>query len=169
MAELAAGAAVAGGHLYKAWQIKKNKQREAAALRDAKNRTMAATTREMAEEERNREYMHSRAIALAAASGAGVDDPTMVKLLGDLQAEGKYRVMSRLWSGQDDAEGLIFRAEAAQREANTAMTVGAINAVTSVLSMSSGGGPRQPSQTVQVGGMSPVPNAQSVGKLWTGP
>ncbi len=125
-----AAIASGGAQAYKAHQIQKNKLREAQAYRDAKNRSMAGTTREMAEEERNKELMHSRAIALAAFSGGGVDDPGMVKILGDLNAEGEYRIMSRLWAGQNEAEGLIFRAEAAKREADDAYTAGIINVIT---------------------------------------
>lgn len=138
MAQLAA---VAGGvgQAIKAWQIQKLKIEEAKAFREAKNRSMAATTREMAEEERNKEYMHSRALALAAASGGGVDDPGVVKVLADLNAEGEYRIMSRLWSGQNEAEGLIFRAEAAKREGDAAILAGMVNVVTSAMSAHAGG------------------------------
>jgi len=111
-AAIAAGASTA----IKAWQQNKVKQREGDAYVDAKNRSMAATTREMAEEERKKEYMHSRALAVAAFSGAGTSDPGMVKILADLNAEGEYRVMSKLWAGQNEAAGLSFRAEAARRE-----------------------------------------------------
>lgn len=125
-----AAIAAGGAEAYKAHQVKKNKLREAQAYRDAKNRSMAGTTRDMSEEARKKELMHSRAIAVAAASGGGVDDPGMVKILGDINAEGEYRIMSRLWSGQNEAEGLIFRAEAAQREADDAYSAGIINVIT---------------------------------------
>ena len=128
MAKLAI-AAVAGFELMKAHNLKKQKIREQAAYMDAKNRVMGAATREMAEEQRNKELMHSRAVALAAASGGGVDDPGMVTLLGDLNAEGEYRIMSRLWAGQNEAEGLNFRAKEARREADSALSVGLISAL----------------------------------------
>jgi len=138
MAELKAAAA-GGAALIKAYQKNKLKIEETKAFREAKNRSMAATTREMAEEERNKEFMHSRAVAVAAASGAGVDDPGMVKVLADLNAEGEYRVMSKLWRGQDEAEGLIFRAEAAKREGDDAIVAGYFNAVSSAMSAYGGG------------------------------
>lgn len=130
MAELAA---VATGFFSakSGWEKRKEKIRESEAYRDASMRRMGAATREMEEEERNKDRMHSRAIALAAASGGGVDDPGMVALLGDLNAEGEYRVLSALWSGQDAAAGLQFRAEAARREGETAFQMGVINAFTS--------------------------------------
>ena len=138
MAYLAAVASFAGSAI-KGWQQKKLKIEESEAIREAKNRSMAATTREMAEEERNKEYMHSRALAVAAASGGGVDDPGMVKVLADLNAEGEYRVMSKLWRGQDEAEGLIYRSEAARREGDDAFSAGIISGVTSAMSSYGGG------------------------------
>ncbi|KPL29028.1 MAG: hypothetical protein AMJ72_00275 [Acidithiobacillales bacterium SM1_46] len=130
MAAVVAGA----GQAYKAYQTKKLKDQEAKGYREAATRRMAAATREAGEEERNRKRIHSRAIAVSAASGAGVDDPSIVALLGDLNAEGEYRVMSRLWAGQNDAEGLQFRAEAAEREGKTAIKIGVVNTITAAMS-----------------------------------
>jgi hypothetical protein len=84
----------------------------------------------MREAEREKEFMHSRAVALAAASGAGVDDASTVKLLGDLEAEGEYRVMSRLWVAQNDYEGMIARADAAHEELKAMRIAGVISAIT---------------------------------------
>jgi len=128
MAALAAVAAGVGQAM-KAFNLQKQKIAETKAYREAGNRTMAATTRDMDEEQRNKELMHSRALALAAASGGGVDDPGMVKILGDLNAEGEYRVMAHLWSGQDRAAGLQFRAAEAKKEGDAAIPVGIINAL----------------------------------------
>ncbi len=131
--------AAGGAEAIKAFQRHKLGIEEAEAFRDAKNRSMAATTREIAEEDRDKEYMHSRALAIAAASGGGVDNPGVVKVLADLNAEGEYRIMSKLWSGQNEAEGLVFRAEAAEREADAALLAGAFNTVSSAMSAGAGG------------------------------
>lgn len=130
MAQLAFAAMVGLGEAKKGHEGRKYKLREADAYRDASMRTMAAATRDVAEKDREKDRMHSRAVALAAASGGGVDDPSIVQALGELNAEGEYRVMSALWSGQNEAAGLQYRAEAARREADTAFQIGVINAVT---------------------------------------
>lgn len=129
MAVLAAIAA-GGAQLMKAHSIEKAKIAEGEAYVEAKNRVMGATTRDMAEEERTKETIHSRAVALAAAQGGGVDDVSVVQILGDLNAEGEYRIMSKLWTGQNESEGLIFRSEQAYKEANSARDAGIINAFT---------------------------------------
>ncbi len=117
---------------YKGYQAKKLKEEEAKGLQEAAVRQMAITSREMSEEIRNKELMHSRAIAVAGLSGAGTDGLT--KLLGDLNTEGEYRVMSVLWNGQNEAQGLIYRAEAARREGKAAQTAGIIDGITSAVS-----------------------------------
>ena len=129
-----AKAAAGGAELMKAHAIEKAKLREAEAYVDAKNRTMAATTHDIAELQREKEFMHSRALALAAFSGGGVDDPGVVKILGDLNAEGEYRIMATLWAGQNEAEGLLFRAKEAKREASSARQAGIFNALTAGMS-----------------------------------
>ena len=152
MAQIAIIAAMAGGQLYKGAQAKKLKEREAQGFRDAAMRRKGVAHREMAEERRKKEFMYSRALALAAFSGAGVDDPGMVTLLGDLNAEGEYRILSRLYAGENEAEGLLFRAEAARREGKAARSASYINAITSAVSAYSafGGGFGSYSQSAQM-------------------
>ncbi len=160
---------------YKGYQAKKLKEQEAKGLQEAAVRQMAITSREMSEEIRNKELMHSRAIAVAGMSGAGTDGLT--KLLGDLNAEGEYRVMSVLWNGQNEAQGLIYRAEAAEREGKAAQTAGIIDGITSAVSAYVGmggkgghtakGGPAT-ANTAPGTMYSPIPGANNVGTLIPG-
>jgi len=115
------------------------KIQEAKALEDAANRKMAVTTAEMAEQKRVKAHMESRAIAVAAASGGGVDDPTIVQLIGDLNAEGEYRVMSRLWVGQNEAKGLRFQANEARKEGEDALNQAYVSVAKTVMSFAGGG------------------------------
>ncbi len=134
MAQIAIMAVSAMSALNKGAQARKLKYQQGEGFDAAANRRMAATTADVAEAERDKKFMYSRALAIAAASGGGVDDAGMVALLGDLNAEGEYRVMSKLWVGQQDTEGLRFRAEAARREGESALEAGYFNTVTSVIS-----------------------------------
>lgn len=138
---MAWAAAVVAGAAQAIAAYKKSKAHEAQAAeyREAKNRRMGAATREMAEERRKQEFIHSRAVAVAAASGAGTD-AGMVKILSDLNAEGEYRVMSLLWSGLNDAEGFLARAKAEEQAADDALVMGAVNAVSSAFSAYAGAG-----------------------------
>lgn len=176
MAQIAVAAVMLVAGAYKGYQAKKLKEQEAEGYRDAAGRQMAITSREMAEEIRNKELMHSRAIAVAGVSGAGTDGLT--KLLGDLNTEGEYRVMSVLWNGLNEAEGLQYRAEAAEREGKAAQTAGIIDGITSAVSAYAGMSGGAPGGKTASGGpatlntapgtmYSPVPGGAP--KLWTAP
>lgn len=112
----------------------KQKEQEARGYQEAGRRRLAAGTREAQEEDRKRDYMNSRALAVGAASGAGTSGPGFVKVLADLDAEGEYRVLSRMWNAQNDSEGLYFRADAARREMKAINSMAMVNALTSATS-----------------------------------
>lgn len=134
MAQLAVMAVMFIGSAYKGAQQKKLKDQEAIAFTEARDRRMAAATREAAEEERNAEFMYSRALAVAGWQGGTQADAGINAMLADLAAEGEYRVLSTMWAGQNEAEGLSFRAEAARREGEAAYEAGIINGITSAVS-----------------------------------
>lgn len=147
MAQIAAIAVSALAALNEGAQKRKLKNQEADSLRAAAMRRMAATSAEVSSEEKNKERMESRALAVAAASGAGVDDPTVVNVIGDLNAEGMYRMMARLWVGQDEAAGLREAEYAARREGEAHLNAGYVKAITTVLSSVQGMGGSQPTPT----------------------
>jgi hypothetical protein len=134
MAQLAVAVVMGAAQIYKGAQQKKLKEQEAVGYRDAARRRLGVAHREMAEERRNKEFMYSRALAVMGAQGATQADPGINALLADLNAEGEYRVLSRLWAGQNEAEGLQFRADAAIREGRAAVKASYVNAVTSAVS-----------------------------------
>lgn len=134
MAQLAVMAFMAVGELYKGKQQEKLKEQERQAYLDAADRRQAAMTHEAAEEGRKRDFMLSRALAVAGAQSGDTTDAGVQTLLSDLNAEGDYRVLSTIWLGQTEAEGLRFRAEAARREGKAAKKASYINAVTSAVS-----------------------------------
>lgn len=126
-------AAVAAGlaSAVQSHQKAKQKQEEAQGYQEAGRRRLAAGTREAQEADRKREFMNSRALAVGAASGAGTSGPGFVKVLADLDAEGEYGVLARMWAAQNDAEGLYFRADAARRESKSINSMAMVNALTS--------------------------------------
>ena len=128
MAQLAAPIAI-GMKVVEGIQTKSIKDKEARGLNEAASRRRGAAHREMAEEERKKEFMYSRALAVAAASGAGTADQGVVALLGDINAEGEYRIMSRLYTGETEAQGLDYQAEVARKEGEAAFTSGVISGV----------------------------------------
>lgn len=146
-------AAVAAGvsSAIQSHQKAKQKEQEARGYQEAGRRRLAAGTREAREQDRKREYMNSRALAVGAASGAGTSGPGFVKVLADLDAEGEYRTLSTLWSAQNDSEGLYFRANAARREMKSINSMAMVNALTSATSAYFGAKGGSPTSTTSTG------------------
>lgn len=86
------------------------------------------------EEIRQKRLIKSRAQAVMAAQGANLSDPTLVNLMGDLEAEGQYRALSRLFEGDDEARGLEEAARIRRKEGKAAQKAGLFRGVTNVLS-----------------------------------
>lgn len=55
------------------------------------------------EEQRQAELVHSRALALAAASGGSASDVSATKILSGIEAEGRYRAEVRLHESEGEA------------------------------------------------------------------
>lgn len=62
--------------------------------------TIAISQRAAEEERRQGRMAASRALAVAAASGAGVSDPTIVRLISNIKGEGAYRASVALYEGE---------------------------------------------------------------------
>ena len=72
--------------------------------------SVALGQRQAMEERRQGDIAASRALAVAAASGAGVSDPTIVRLLTAHKGEGAYRAEVALYEGEERARSLRIAA-----------------------------------------------------------
>lgn len=70
-----------------------------------------------AEERRRARLLESRARAVAAKSGAGASDPSVLNLMADLSAEGEYRALARMYEGETGAQSLELEAKERRRAA----------------------------------------------------
>lgn len=117
------------------------RQSEAAELERQAGEQKAESQRVAQEERRRSRLVASRAVALTAGQGGGVEDPTIQRLLADIQGEGGYRAAVRLYEGEEAARQLQFGASsrrasgmAAYDEAQntgTAMRIGALGSLIS--------------------------------------
>ena len=80
------------------------------------------------------ENIQSRALALAAASGAGVTNPTVLNILADIEAEGEYRSLTQLYTGEDEARGMEAQAKSLRRTGSALARAGKIKAIATILS-----------------------------------
>lgn len=86
------------------------------------------------EERRQARLDQSRALALAAAGGGSVADPTIVNRMGDLHAEGEFSALARLYEGEEESAGLIDSSLARRREGKAQRAAGVLRGATTILS-----------------------------------
>lgn len=89
---------------------------EAEQLEQQAGQVVAASQRDALEEKRRADFAASRALALAAASGGGASDTTIVNLIAGLKGEGAYRSAVALYRGEDEARKLRMGAKARRFE-----------------------------------------------------
>ncbi len=85
-------------------------ERQAESLELRAGQERAVSQRAAIEQRRRGALVSSRAQALAAASGAGALDPTVVDIMGDLETETEIRALSALYEGEESARGLEYGA-----------------------------------------------------------
>ena len=85
---------------------------EAGQLERMAGEELAAGQREGLEVTRQQELLVSRGRAVAAASGAGASDPTVIDVLSDVEREGSYRAGLARYGGAQRAQGLLAQAHA---------------------------------------------------------
>ena len=85
--------------------------KEAAHMEVQAVQAVAASQRDMLQERKNARLLESRALAVAAASGAGASDTTVVNIISNIAAEGAYRSSLALYEGQERSRQLRIGAE----------------------------------------------------------
>ena len=103
------------------------------------NKAKAVSHLEAFEQRRIAALLASRTLALAAGSGAGASDPTVVGLMSEIYAEGAYRSALAMYEGEEEARSLGVAAQArrlsGKSAASAALTEGKSTAKASNLSM----------------------------------
>lgn len=97
---------------------------EAWQAEELAGQVMASAQRQALEEKRKARFDASRAIAVAAASGAGVSDPTIVNLIASAKGEGVYRAHVALYEGEAKARQLKFDAATGRLSGTQALMSG---------------------------------------------
>lgn len=85
-------------------------QFQSEQLRVNAGQAQAAAQRNAIDIERQTQLNASRALAVAASSGGGASDPTVVSLLAQNAADGAYRKAAALYEGEDQARALNLQA-----------------------------------------------------------
>lgn len=85
-------------------------EHQADQARQTAGQERAAAQRDAIEQRRQARFLSSRALARAAASGAGAGDPTVENILGGIGAEGEFRALNELFIGEERARNLETQA-----------------------------------------------------------
>jgi hypothetical protein len=92
---------------------------QAAQLQQNAGQTMAASQRQAYDIQRQADYLTSRAIAAAAGSGGGANDPTVLNLIARNAGEMAYRKSLALYGGQERARQMGMEAQSKLYEGAT--------------------------------------------------
>jgi len=104
----------AKGEYDSARAVKQKAAYEAQQLRVNAGQTEAAGQIDAAAETRKSKLLQSRALALAAASGGGALDPSVVKIISGLAGEGKLASQMQMYNAGERAR--VMRSQAAATE-----------------------------------------------------
>lgn len=105
----------------------------AAREREARERE-AASQREAISQQKKTDLALSRQQAVAAGSGAGATDATVLDLMGDVAAAGEYNERSALYEGTASARGLDEAADLARFKGEQARKAGKVQSQATILS-----------------------------------
>lgn len=83
---------------------------QAAQLRVNAGQAKAVAQREALNAEEQAKLVASRALAVAAASGGGATDPTVIRIISGIEEEGAYRKALALYEGEAMARELRMKA-----------------------------------------------------------
>jgi len=127
----------AGAQIRQGKQAQSAANDEAAQLEQNAGQQIASSQRAALSDEQQARLAQSRALAVAAASGGGASDPTIVGILSRLNGEGTYRSMVDLYQGQERARQLNDQASAARYKGESAASNSKLSAAATLVSGSS--------------------------------
>lgn len=103
-------------------------QYEANQLDQNARETQAAGQYASIEQRRQSELLQSRALAIAASSGAGTLDPTVLDVIGGIAKEGERAVQTETYNAESEAAGMRAQAVATRYGGAQALKAGKIAA-----------------------------------------
>lgn len=81
----------------------------------------AASQRDAEAKRKESTLLQSRQQALAASSGAGATDPTIVRLMSTTAGQGEYNAQTALYAGDQQKRGLFDAAKATRMSGNASL------------------------------------------------
>lgn len=94
---------------------------QADQLRVNAGQAIASSQREAINIDREAELYASRALAVAASSGGGASDPSVVNIIAQGAADSAYRKAVAFYEGQDESRSMLTQADATELGGQIAM------------------------------------------------
>lgn len=135
---LAGSAVSAGGTIIGANSEAKGLRKEALQLDANAGQERAVSQRQAMDERRQGRFASSRALAVAAASGGGTDDPTVVNAIANLDGESEYRALTAMYEGNVRGDDLERQAKARRTEAKNVKKQALFKAGSTILGAAAG-------------------------------
>ena len=110
---------------------------KASQLRTKAGQERAVGQHKAINRRRETDLAESRTLALAAASGAGASDPTIMNLIANLAGEGERNYQAAMYEGEEKARGLEYQADVSIYEGQVAKQKGYLTAGAAILSSAS--------------------------------
>lgn len=108
-------------------------QTEAAQMEARGKEEFASSQREAMAQRREGRVLASRQQALAAASGAGADAPTIVRLMADVAGDAEHNAQTSMYGGLQRKKGMRDSANARRAEGSAALTGSVFDAAGTVI------------------------------------
>lgn len=126
----AGGSVISGAGAIAAGNAQKSAAEFQARQLEAQGKAEAAAASLQAEQQdREKQLVLSRARAVGAASGGGVD----VNILGQIEEEGTLRTLNATWQGQEAMKGRQTQAAAQRMEGDAYKKAGFLKGATTIL------------------------------------
>lgn len=107
---------------------------KASQLKQRAGQERAVSQRKASAQRRQAGLAQSRVLALAAASGAGASDKTVVDIMGGIFEQGELSAGYSLYEGEERARGSSMAADTATSEGKQAKRAGYIGATSTIMS-----------------------------------
>lgn len=125
---IVAGGIGAVGTLYEGQVANQSAQFEARQLQEKAAQEEALAGQEAAAKRREARLANSRNLAVAAAGGGSAGDPTVIQLMGDVEAEGQMNALTEMYKGLTRKADLLTQASVTRTQGRNARTASYIGA-----------------------------------------
>lgn len=125
---MVAGTIGAAGTIMEGNEARAGSKFEAAQLKAQADQEIGLAGEKAAEKAREAKLANSRNLAVAAASGAGAADPTVLQIMGDVEAQGIHNSLTEMFKGQTRRADLLSEANARKFAGKNAQTAGYLGA-----------------------------------------